>query len=371
MNKPLTYLLLLSVPGLMLCIIPVDGAALRFSWQMSALWLGGVAFTALLTSWWLRAFWLAALAVTALAAWPPNYEAYVSLLTVAVFLAAAEGFSRIDPDATMCAMRIAAGLLLAWILLQEAGVAHTWFPAQNAGPFNPNLGGVFLALCLPAFMAGGWWAAGVLVALGILIAKSTTAALAALTGAAVWCLITYRGRRRVLAGAAAALMLFAGVWFWRVDSLDRLFSCSRWIVWTHAALAIPAEPFGRGLGSWAAVFPLLASGIPALNAPTATREGLAAVAVFEQAHNEYVQAAFELGLQTLALIIAFLVWAIRKTATADGSPLTAQSAAGIAAVAVSCFGVFTFHVGPTALLGIAWLGMFLESHKTAHGGLGA
>jgi len=355
----------------MFCIIPVDGTVLRFSWQMAALWMGGLAFTAILTSLWFRAFWLCALFVTATSAWPPNYEAYLSLLTVAVFLTAAEGFSRIDPKKTMAAMRIAAFALLAWIILQEAGLLRTWFAPRNAGPFNPNTGGVFLALCLPAFMTGKWWWTVPVMAMGIVITATTTAMLAAVAGTIVYLWISERTaistffteptnrKIMVLLALVVVIVLAPVVWFAKVDSLESVIGCDRWVAWKHAAMSMQAEMYGRGLGSWESVFPLLTSGTPGLNTSGA---------VFMQAHNEYVQTAFELGIQTLALVVAFLLTAIgriRKGAGVDLNlspwkpcPLSAQIAAGLAILVVSCAGVFIFHVAPTALLGVAWLGMF-------------
>jgi hypothetical protein len=43
-------LLLGAVPGLMFCIIPVNGMEFRLSWQLAALWLGGAAFAVFLSS---------------------------------------------------------------------------------------------------------------------------------------------------------------------------------------------------------------------------------------------------------------------------------------------------------------------------------
>jgi len=269
-------------------------------------------------------------------------------------------------------MRIAAFALLAWIILQEAGILRAWFPSQNAGPFNPNTGGVFLALCLPAFLTGWWWAAVPMAAIGILITKSTTAMLAAAAAVMAYVVISNRRtlklkfherayRRPVVAVfAALVIVLTASAWFIKVDSLSGIIKADRWTAWKHATYSMQTEMYGRGLGSWATAFPLLVSGVPELNVAGKTHDGKPATEVFLQAHNEYVQAAFELGVQTLALIIAFLLTTVGKfrAATTETSP---RMAAGLAALAVSCCGFFTMHVAPTALLGVAWLGM-IEGH---------
>jgi len=78
------------------------------------------------------------------------------------------------------------------------------------------------------------------------------------------------------------------------------------------------------------------------------------------AHNEYIQTGFEMGLQTVALIAAYLVWfgvmVWRRTLRSAPCALRIV-ASGMAALAVSCLGWHTFHIAPLALLGAAWLGM--------------
>lgn len=367
MPKTLTYLLLAAVPGLMFCIIPVDGTAFRFSWEMMCLWAGGFAFTALLSSFWLRAFWLCALTVTIISAWPPNFEAYICLMMLAVFLVAAEGFRRIAPEKTMIAMRIAAFALLVWIFLQEAGFLRTWYAPRNAGPFNPNTGGVFLALCLPVFMCGWWWIAVPFIALGIFITKTTTAVLAAVAGVAVYLIAEEtmakkKNKWATTLGAILILLIISASWFSKVDSLADICKADRWIAWKHAAVSMQTNMYGRGLGSWNALFPSMTLSVPELALPKKTEEGLPAVEVFMQAHNEYVQAAFEMGMQTLALILAYLTVFARAVWRGRIRP---DVAAGVTILAVSCFGFFTFHVAPTALLGVAWLGMIEGRLKEA------
>jgi hypothetical protein len=80
--------------------------------------------------------------------------------------------------------------------------------------------------------------------------------------------------------------------------------------------------------------------------------------VFAQAHNEYVQAAFELGLPCLAIVVVSgsSKWRLGRPA----GLISAHVAAGIAAVAVACFGFHVLHDAPLALLSIAWIGIFIR-----------
>lgn len=375
-NRIIKWILLGSIAGLMFCIIPIHGFELRLSWQLASIWLGGLAFTALLSSWWRQAFWLICLVVTARYL-PPAYDAYISLLMVAIFLAAVEGFKRLERDHVFMAMRIAAIALLVWIVLQEAGLARTWFSERNAGPFNPNTGGLFLALCMPAFLSGWWWAAVPVLLLGILNTKTTTAMLAIVAGLAIYTLSEFKlGRRlgwsvRSLWGGKAframtamALMLIGILLFWfvSVDSLGDVVKTDRWIAWKVATRSMPAEMWGRGLGSWQSTFPLLASGDRRL-AKVDTQTGTTVLSnYFAQAHNEYVQAVFELGMQALALIMAFLLFVAVCIWRGSISP---NVAAGMTALAVGCFGFFVMHEPPTAVLAVAWLGMFERQLKEA------
>ena len=105
-----------------------------------------------------------------------------------------------------------------------------------------------------------------------------------------------------------------------------------------------------------AVYPLLASGDARVGLVENRADGtISQTQVFVAAHNEYVQAAFELGIQALALIMAFLAAAAVAIWRGKARP---EVAAGIVAAAVGSFGWMTFHVPPLALIGVAWIGIW-------------
>ncbi len=361
MNKVHEILLLAAVPGLMICIVPVTGMEFRLSWQLAAIWLGGLAFTAVLSSWWWKGFFLLALARTATIL-PPAYDAYLGLLMIALFLAAAEGFTRIDPDRTMDGMCLAAIMLLLWMSLQQGGWAKTWFsPERIAGPFNPVSGGVFLALCLPACMREDRLLLIPCIVWGIMMTGSSTAFLAAVAGTLCFIFRRYRDqgflkRFTARSGFAVLLVLIAltGIWFSQVRSFNSMIQGERWTAWKHAAWSLRSEALGRGIGSWQTIFPLLASGDQSLGDVRNEGRSLVMNSVFTEAHNEYVQTAFELGIPALLLIAAFMAamaWGILRGTVA------VHVAMGMTILCATCFGWHVFHVGPTALLGCAWLGL--------------
>ena len=125
-----------------------------------------------------------------------------------------------------------------------------------------------------------------------------------------------------------------------------------------------SEMWGRGLGSWSSVFPFFASGVRRLGDLKETGGQTILTNYFAQAHNEYVQAGFELGIQTVILMAAFLMFVAVSIWLGWVSPAVA---AGMAALLVSCCGVFVFHVVSSALIGVAWLAMWEKETEAENG----
>jgi len=360
------HILLLAIPGLMLCLIPIDGIDLRFGWQLASIWLAGVAFMAFLSSWWWRIFFYMALLQVVIAG--PVAASYMQLLLIAIFLAAAEGFSRIDTNSIMDMLCVAALVLCGWIFLQRIGILGTFGKSYIAGPFNINAASVYLALCLPAFFRTRYrWVLIPVVFIGLFLCRSTTGMIAALAGCIVFLLFSKLSIRRIAAVGIAG-MLLSGVFFVKIDPAKTIITSPRWIAWKHVVWSYRSAPLGRGLGSFAQIFPLMTLSDPNLH-PTGTTlmDGKTRVMqtkwpVWNNAHNEYLQAGFEIGLQATALIVIYLfslLWAatrLRKTITENQR----LALSGMAVLSVSCLGWNTFHIAPLALAGCAWLGV---AHK--------
>ena len=168
----------------MCCIVPISGMEFRLSWQLAAIWLGGLAYAALLTNWWLRLFWLLCLWSCA-SILPPWVDSYIDLLLVALGLAAIEAFSRIDGSEIRDFMGLAAAVLLIWMSGQILGLIRMPFPVAS-GNFNPDSASCVLALCLVACIRSRWRALIPGIVWGLVVTHSTTGILAAIAGTAVY-----------------------------------------------------------------------------------------------------------------------------------------------------------------------------------------
>ncbi len=357
-EKIIQSILLMAIPGLMFCVLPVPGMEFRFSWQLVSLWLGGIAFVFLvLSNWWMRGLFLLALIRTATL--PPNLEAYITLVMIAVFLTAAKGFSRIDPERVMNAICWAAIALLAWMAGQRIGllpVSKTVLPGlPTAGPFNIDEAGIFLALCLSAAMRGKWIILIPFILLGMILAPTSTGILAAASGAGVFLWLKFRNRKKIILSGAFIVCLSLGLLAFTIEPWQGVVRSPRWAAWKHSIWSMRSEKLGRGLGSWKDIFPLLASGDRRLGMTANEGNRLNMSEVWLQAHNEYIQTAFELGLQAAVWIGLFL--AAFGLAVFRGH-ISPQIAAGMITLIVGCAGFFVMHVAPTALLGCAWLGIW-------------
>jgi len=356
------YLILAALPGLMLCIVPVEGVEFRLSWHLAFLWLGAFLFTAWLTSWWLRAMFLAALLATA--SIPPAQTAYITLATIGIGLAVIARIAEMDALRAVFWIRGAAVMALAWMIAQRYLGAIP--RGEFIGPFNADAAGVFLALCMPAFFSRKAWP-GVIVPLGaIVMTKTSTGFAAACAACAVGAFVSGTVSGKAKAWMLAALIMLSLLFFWKIDPVSNTAACTRWIVWDHGMRAIQRTPAGHGMGSWETIFPLLASGDRRIGEVLNIKDHIELNNVFRQAHNEYVQAAFEMGWAAAGLIAGFLIWAAWLILRGAVSP---PVAGGVTALAVSCLGWHTFHIAPLALIGCAWLGLMLKTIKRTERGL--
>ena len=350
-------ILLSAIPGLMFCILPVQGMEFRFSWQLVSIWAAGVAFAGMLSSWWWKGFFLLALVQVMMHG--PILTSYMVLTMIAIFLAAAAGFSRMDSGLILDSMCVAAILLSLWIIGQKAGLfPYSDIGTIGAGPFNRDSAGTFIALCLPAFFGREprfyLWGNAIfrvyaipLLALAIVFCSVTPGIFAAIAGVAAYMAVSgflRRGAMIAIAGSCLIIVIFANLLDVR-DAIPIFFENGRWPVWRHTILAIWAQPFGHGLGSFAQIFPWIMQGKVEPD--------------MLHAHNEYLQVGFEMGVQGMLLVAIYPLW-VGLSAWRKRRRLTEYgriSAAGITALAVSCMGWHTFHIAPLAVLGAAWLGM--------------
>lgn len=345
-SQLLDLLLLAALPALMFCIIPAHGIELRVSWQLVSIWLAGMAFVLFLRSWWHRVFFLLALCQVIVR--PPDTAPYMTLLMIAIFLVAIEGYSRMDPDRIMNMICAAALLLIGWIWLQRLGLLSRFdLGSSCAGPFNINAASAFIGISLSAFYRPGGFHWLPFMLFGLAICHSTTGVIAALVSGAVFLALGGVNSNKIFKSCILALLVLGGVFLWKVDSLSSTLQNDRWQAWKRIAWTYRSECLGRGLGSFREIFPIM------------TKSDKKMSGHWMHAHNEYLQVGFEMGVQTMALIVAYLtaiaarLWRGRKTLTLTEK----QIAAGMAATATACAGWHVFHIAPLALLGCAWMGM--------------
>ncbi len=352
MKTTVNKIALVSIVGLMFCMIPYGGLSFRVSMHVAALWIGAAVVTLFLTDWWRRGFWLLAVLRTAVA--EPNGMPIVILATIALFLLALEVYKRLPAWQLILALRLAGLVLAIWIGLQRLDLVPRW---MLAGPFNPDSAAVLLAMTLPAF----WFREESRVGLGVCLVcqagilwaiascGSTTAVAAVFAAAAV------RFRKEIFAvrqasvfiGVAGALLL--GLWFTQMDSLSGVLSCRRWASWHEGLKQTVVKPLGHGLGSWSEVFVARTLNDPRITTVTKHPDGAVSRSVMDSAHNEYVQMGFELGWLGLALALAWPVWML----VFKFSIFTP----GLMAVLVASLGMFVFHEAPTALIGCVWIAL--------------
>jgi hypothetical protein len=370
--KTVQTILIAAIPGLMFCILPINGIDFRFSWQICTIWLAALAFVLWIPDNWHRLF--SVFAFIQVIRDPLVLPGYITLFLIAIYITAVHGFREINENALFSAMICAASILFAWMILQKTGLlpgyikVHTGcnrpgLPLHSGGPFNPDAAGIFFALCLPAFFQQNRRIFAIAPITGLFLAGTSTGFIAALAGTLIYILITpdksqktvagYRPKcktkRKILSSKTLSLLiavLTAGFFFTVIDPLQNLLDCSRWQIWSRILHSFPGEPWGRGLGSFKQIFPLL---YPESSMVHVT-----------QAHNEYLQAGFEMGIFAMFLIFVYLFSGFYKVRKKRDhlTPNHCRAVAGFAILAISCAGFHVFHIPPLALLAAAWIGQF-------------
>lgn len=376
-------ILLWAIPGLMLCVVPATEAAdFRFYWQLVCIWLAAACLARWLTSWWWRLFMLAA--IVQVVRYGPVLPAYMTLVYIGIFLAAANAMAKIPSSDTMDSICLSGIVLALWIGLQRMGLVQCYEPGDACtGPFNPDAAGVFLSMCLPAFLRGRvrphirlrWDCLIWLPGIAMILCNSTTAIIAAVAGLIVFMAMSKKGSSLATAGGALALIALATAVICITDPPRSTIENPRWRVWKHTICTYRSEPSGRGLNSYASIFPYFISGDKKLQGMHRGKDlpggrwVLDARLFWLHAHNEYLQAGFEMGLHTVALIIAYLgafLWGAlslrypKPFGHGRSLQYLPNWTAGMAGLAVASAGWHVFHIAPLALLGCAWLGI---AHK--------
>lgn len=200
---------------------------------------------------------------------------------------------------------------------------------------NQNFAAAFLAFCVPAFLRPGRRWGLVAVALGLVLVKTSLGVFSVFAGLLFYGVMKkkiYLSLALVVAGSAGYILL--------VDAPG----VERWPVWKLGLLGWIEEPwFGFGLGHWAAVFTKPVRG--------------AGAGIWVQAHNEFLQGLFEMGVG-FAIVCAGYAWsavASVKRSVREGILIPATA---LVIIAVNSAANFPFHVGTTALIAVTWMAVF-------------
>ncbi|MBW2606130.1 MAG: hypothetical protein JRD05_00695 [Deltaproteobacteria bacterium] len=367
-------ILLFALAGLMfLFFLSPTPAGSRFSWQIVSIWLAGAAFISILSNLWLMIFFF--LAMVQVVVYGPIILSYISLFMIGIFISAIEGYMKMPAQKIMDWMACGALILVAWKCCQMAGILSGFNLGESAaGPFNRISASIYLGASLPAFFRGRiirrdaykvlwfqrarplcWYHLLPIVVFGVFICKSTTGFMTATAAVSAYSLLGANiSGKKIIAGIAAVAVL-SGIFFIRFDPAEKLGNDPRLHVWKRVVWTYGSEARGRGLGSFSQIFPRF----------TASDKEMTAHGTWRNAHNEYLQVGFEMGFQAIVLIILFLghiarqAWQNRKILT----QWQKQAVAGVAAIATACMGFNMFHIEPLALLGCAWIGMWMKGMK--------
>lgn len=220
-------------------------------------------------------------------------------------------------------------------------LTREWLGRPMGWLTHPNYWGSYMALSVPVVWAllGPRWAVWVLFSVASSVSVGPIVSAAA--GALVMAWRDFGARARtVMAGVLAAAVLVVAaahlapiIRTWERVSLETLTS-GRTSVWATALPHILERPvLGNGVGTWR---------VWATEYNRATKSDYAT----EQAHNEPVQLAFELGLVGLALAAA-LLWQLQRGAAAIyhlGAPDELMWLGVLAVALVNSLGSPTFHL---------------------------
>ena len=216
---------------------------------------------------------------------------------------------------------------------------------------NKNLLSALIAFSLPAFFRKGWWLFIPFVFYGLTIASSTGGALAATIMTLIYFFLK-DGKDALQRNFWKAIALIGWFCFFTfyidppltietaiegkpqtkiTNSLNH-----RTGAWTKGLKLYLQKPFaGYGIGHWKLIFKKMAKSDES---------------VMVQAHNEFIQGLFEMGILFPVIIIGYLISTIRRY---KKEAILSITALGII-VLNSCVN-FPFHVATTAVIAVTWL----------------
>lgn len=320
---------------------PADDFRLEMLFLFKAALAVGLAVSIARSNPWLGLF-------VALAAVSHFYPAYdrashqafeMVLYGAAWFVVVRDVFGRRHLSTLLDAICIVAAINALYTVLQVFNIDPLFRPVHGgtddveAGLMgNVNFSSALFAMSFPAFLRRGRYWGLVFILFGLLATRTSLGPVSVAVGWVFW--MALRGKIFVsLCLSVGAVLLYAGL----VDmpGFERLG------VWQQGLSAWSERPImGYGLGHWPLIF----------SKPMVTGT------VWVQAHNEFLQALFEMGSGFL-LIAAGYYFRFAKKLKARAKPQGSMTiaATGIVVVTVNALGNFPFHIATTAMLAVTWL----------------
>ena len=220
-----------------------------------------------------------------------------------------------------------------WQVLQECGVF--WVLHPRDGKFGAPTGlmgnegevAAFYAMTFPALLRGKWHWGLIPVAVGLALARTSGGVLGVVVAVLLYSAVQ---RNLWIPAILAGLCL---TYYFLVDKP----SVDRWEVWVRGWAYYKKDWLtGLGIGHWRAIFDQFK-----INGEK-----------FWQAHNEFVQMTFELGIGFAVVVAGYFLTIGRAV-----SKKTLIPAMAIAGLAGNCLVNFPFHVADTAMIAVTWIGI--------------
>jgi len=275
-----------------------------------------------------------------------SYLAFQQILFGAAFFLSVSFIMKRRWESTVYnAICIVALVHAAWGFMQYFGI---WILLHPLKGYERDITGLMdnrntlagvLALCAPAFWRGQWKFGLVPVVIAMCLARTSLGIISLGAGIVFYGFI----KGKIWPSLAITIVAVLGYGFF-IDSPGY----ERWEVWKWGLkIWFNNRIFtGFGLGNWVEMmeYPVY---IP----------GVTSIASWHQAHNEFVQMLFEMGIGFIVLSVGYIISMYRNFREKNILPYTA-----LTILLVQSFFNFPFHIGTTAMLGVFWLGVIQAYH---------
>lgn len=290
--------------------------------------------------------WIAMfLVVVCLSSFFPQYDKATFLASHAIFYGIVwyyVVYKRGDVGSILNILCVIAMANVAMLCLQSIGIDPLYKAISGDAVLktgfmsNQNETSAVLALCFPAFLRGRWKLFIPIIFVGFFITGSFGGFIAVIIGS-VYYFWNRINKGTLVVGVAVVVGAFVFT--------DTLWSMHRWHTWVKAGELYSRHfIFGAGIGHWKYVFSNIV-----INGYESTR--------MLQAHNEFIQGVFEMGIPFIVVLTGFLSSLALKIKRLDNIFKVA-----IIIILINCFVNFTLHIAVTAYIILTWIALIDRSY---------